>query len=293
MKRYLRRATLLLLLLPVSGCGLTSRQVASTQSFGTATSGIGKFSEAEFTGLRKGIIRMNAEFVAIDTSRTAKELLDDMAVVSAEKTAKRIAAAKALSGYGDLLVKLSAKDNSANIRKSADTFVTNAGIALKQGVSSSEQGAISQLLAGLGTLLVENRKADAVKKIVLQYEQPVNKLAGLLRDDFSLDGDGGYLAKYELAAKKLKNASTRLLRDGSRYRVLERARAAEALILSEDAIDHVQAVSVEAGAAVDNLRKANAELVRAIRQEEYSTDDIAVYARQVQNLANLYQVLVD
>ena len=76
----------------LSSCGLTANQIIKTQSFGTATANIGKLGEEEFVNIRKGIIEMNQELVAIDNTKMADSLVFDKPTY-AEPTAKRVAAA--------------------------------------------------------------------------------------------------------------------------------------------------------------------------------------------------------
>lgn len=63
----------------LAGCGLTSNQIAKTQSFGSATENIGKLGEKEFVNIRNGIIDMNKELIAIDHTKTADSLAFDRA----------------------------------------------------------------------------------------------------------------------------------------------------------------------------------------------------------------------
>jgi len=65
MKKVILELTCILVLAVITGCGLTSKQIVKSQSFGNATSNIGRFGEREFLNIRNGIITMNKELVAI------------------------------------------------------------------------------------------------------------------------------------------------------------------------------------------------------------------------------------
>ncbi len=291
MKNKLRLVSLLLLIVAVSGCGLTAKQVVKTQSFGTATSKIGKLGEEEFINIRNGIIEMNKELISIDNTKTASSLKFDRPT-SAEATVTRVAATKALKLYGELLVQLVTEDRTENLQIVANSLIDNTTAALNRDLTDGKKGALNKLIAGLGSFLIEKKKADAAKEIIPAYEQPVNELADLLSDDFSLDeGSLGFLKAYDTTAKRLKNASMKLINAGDRYSVLERDRAVYAFILSEKAISRATEISKKAKNVISNLKKANAELVKVIKDKEYSTDDIKVYAKQMQELLNMYQVL--
>lgn len=275
----------------LSGCGLTGNQIVKTQSFGTATANIGRIGEEEFINIRNGIIEMNTELVSLDNTKKANSLVLDKPVY-AEETSKRVAACKSLKLYGELLTKLVSEDRSENLQKTANALLDNTSAALDNELSDEKKGAVSKIIVGLGSFWVEKKKADAVKEIISVYQQPVAELADLLREDFSLDENSqGYLKAYERTATRLKNASMRLVNAGSKYTVLERECAVHAFVLSEKAISRSSELSSKAMTAIDGLKKANTELAKVMSNEQYSTDDIKHYARQIQELVNMYQVL--
>jgi hypothetical protein len=275
----------------LSGCGLTGNQIVKTQSFGTATANIGRIGEEEFINIRNGIIEMNTELLSIDNSKTSNSLVLDKPAY-AEDTSKRVAACKSLKLYGELLTQLVSKDRSANLQKSANALLDNTGAALGKELSDEKKGAINKIIVGLGSFWVDRKKADAAKEIILVYQQPVDELANLLREDFSLEENSlGYLKAYESTAKRLKNVAMRLVNAGSKYTLLERERAVHAFVLSEKAISRSNILSSKAMMSIDGLKKANTELATVMSNNQSSTDDIKNYARQIQGLVNIYQVL--
>lgn len=293
MKKIIRGLSYILLIGAITGCGLTNNQIVKTQSFGTATSNIGKFGEEEFVNIRNGIIEMNKELVSIDNTKMANSLKFDKPA-SAEATVTRVSASKALNLYGDLLVKLVSEDRSENLQKVANSLIDNTSIALKKEISDEKQDAINKLIVGLSSFLIEKKKADAAKEIIPAYQQTVNELAELLSEDFSLDdGALGFLKAYDTTAKRLKNASMLLVNAGDKYTVLERDRAVEALVMAEKAITRATEINKKANKTIAGLKKANAELVKVINDEKYSTDDIKAYAKQMQELVNMYQVITN
>lgn len=286
-----RLALYLSSILLLSACSLTEVQVVKTHTFGAATSEIGKFGESEFIHIRNGIIEMNKELVAIDNTKKAKSLQFDRPV-SAAATAKRVAAAKALKLYGELLVKLVDEDRKEGLKEAAGELVNNTSAALGNEFSEDKRGIVSDIIVGFGSFWVEAKKAKVAKSLILEYEKPVAKLADLMGEDFSLEsGTMGYLKAYETTARRLKNASIRLVNAGARYSVLERERAVNALVLAETAINHAQSINVSSTKVIANLKRANLELVGVMEGNEYSTDDVKSYAKQVQELVTMYQVL--
>ncbi|MDO8546032.1 MAG: hypothetical protein Q7R68_01600 [Nitrospirales bacterium] len=286
-----RAISCLSIIVLLSGCGLTSNQIVKIHSFGAATANIGKLGEEEFINIRNGIIEMNKELVSIDNTKKADSLAFDKPTF-AEPTSKRIAASKVLKLYGELLTKLVSEDRSEYLQKAANSLLDNTSAALGKDLSDEKKGAINEIIVGIGSFWVEKKKSDAAKEIISAYQQAVNELADLLGEDFSLDDDSlGYLKAYETVAKRLKNASMGLVNAGDKYSVLERDRAVHALVLAQMAITRSNELSSKAKKSIDGLKKANTELVKVINNQEYSTDDIKNYAKQIQELVNMYQVL--
>lgn len=234
---------------------------------------------------------MNKELVAIDNRKKASDFKFDRPA-SVEATVTRVSASKALRSYGDLLAKLVSEDRGDSLKKAASSLIENTSLALDEDISDESRTSLTNLIVGLGSFWVEKKKADAARKIIPAFEHPVNQLADLLANDFSLTaGALGYLKAYESTARRLKNASMRLVNAGNQYTVLERDRAVQALVLSGKALSRATEIDKRATRAIDGLKTANAELVKIINDESYITDDIESYAKQIQELVNVFQVL--
>lgn len=281
----------LLLLSLLTGCGLKTKQTMQMQTFGVATKNVGELSAQEFVTIRQGIIEMNKQLVIIDNSKTARDLkFDRPTTVTA--TVNRVAAAKALKSYGELLTQLATKGKTDNLQQVADSLAKNTSAALKADLSDEKEAALSKIIVGFGSFWVDRKKAKAAKEIIPLYEEPIDKLANLLTQDFSLGYDAlGFLQAYETVAKRLKNASIRVVNAGDDYSLLERERAVHALVTAEQAMSHAKEVSKQATKAIANLKKSNRELVQSIRTGKTSSKDIKNYAKQIEEMVSMFQVL--
>lgn len=292
MNIIIRISIFALVILTLCNCSsLTNEQIVKARAFGTATSDIGNLGEKEFVNIRDGIIEMNKELVIIDNTKAANSL-DFEKPTTAEATAERVAASKALKNYGELLVELVSDNQTQNLKTTANELINNTSSALGKELPNNTQDAVSNLIVGLGSFWVEHKKAESLKKIVVAYQNPVDKLADLMSKDFSIAPDSlGFLKAYLTTAKRLKNASIRLLNSGKKYSVLEREKAVQALVMSNIAIIRAKVIAENAGAAISSLKIANNELVKTIKEKKYSTNDIKSYAKQIQSFVNIYQVL--
>lgn len=288
-----RRTRLLALFLVIflSGCGLPKEQLVKVQEFGTATAAVGDFGEKEFVDIRNGIIDMNQELLTIDNSKTISNLPIEKPV-SVQDTAKRVAASKALKIYGSLLVKLSTKSDNKSLQQTASSLIVNTETALGDDMPDEKRDALAGAIAKVGSLWVAKKKSDALREIVLLYQARVERLVNLLEADFSIKEKAhGYLAAYMVTAERLENAAGKLLASGNSYSALERERAVHAIVISRSAKTHAGELSRSASNALDGLDRANLALAHAVNDSEYQHGDIDAYAKQVQELVNIVEVL--
>lgn len=291
MKKYIFVALSFTILL--TGCGLTRQEIKSTQSFGTATTQIGAFGEAEFVNIRNEIIEMNTHLIAIDNTKTSKNLVLDKPTYI-EPTAVRVSASKALMLYGELLVRLVTEDRSENLQKASTNLIDNTEAAIGSDFTEDQRNAISQLIVGLGSFWVDKKKADAAREIIPKFSDAVNDLADLLAKDFSIEpGAEGYLMAYKTTAQRLKTAAIKLVNSGSKYSVLERDRGVEAYVLAEKAIGNAKALNKKGKDAISALKKANTQLVNIVENQEYSLDDIKDFGKKIKVLSSVYDVITN
>ncbi len=292
MRKIVRILGYLILLSILSGCGLTKNQIVQIHAFGAATKSVGDLGENEFINIRNGVIEMRHERALIDDTKTANELIDFDKTVTVENTAVRVSASKALRLYGELLVKLVTEDRSENLQKVANSLIDNTAAALKEDISDEKKDAINKIIVGLGSFWVESKKADAVKGIILEYQQPVKDLAKLLNDDFSLNEDG-FLLSYDDEAGHLRNQAIKIVDSGNEYGRSEREQGVRALSMADKAKSRAKGIDEHANTVIDNLIKAHEELVDIMQNKKHRTQDIKAYVKQIQNLVNLSQVLAN
>lgn len=273
----------------LGGCGLARNQIAATHAFGNATATLGALGEEEFIGIRNGIIEMNAALLALDVAKTTANLSLE-GPTSMAATTERVAAARALKDYGELLQALATAEPEVGLQKAAQAFADSMESALGEDWSVEQRDAVQEIITGAGSLFLERKKASALRRIVPAYEKPVDSLAVLLAADFSLDEEG-FLQAYDITARRLKNAAIRVINSGSKYSLAEREPAVRAYRMAEMALARVAGLESRFVASIGTLREASRELAEAVKKRKYSREEIKDYAKQIRELADAYQVL--
>jgi hypothetical protein len=281
--------TIQLCVMVLGGCGLPRHQIVATHAFGNATATLGSLSEAEFIDIRQGIIDMNAALLTLDPAKTTANLTLD-APTSMPATARRVAAARALRKYGELLLALATADSERGLQKAAQAFRDSLDSIAGEEWTEEQRNAVQDIIEDAGSLLLERKKAVAVKRIVPAYEKPVDKFAALLAVDFSLDEEG-FLQAYEITARRLQNAAIRVINSGGKYSLADRESAVRAYRMADMALVRTAELEGRFTASISMLRKASRGLAEAIENRKYGREDIKHYAKQIRELVDAYQVL--
>jgi hypothetical protein len=279
----------LIVIVLLSGCGMTAMQKQQVSQFGSATEAMGTFAETQLVQIRQEVVQMNTEILILDSHQTTPKIDLDKPI-RPQATLERVAAAKALKSYGSLLNQLAMADRSEDIRKSAGDFVGNFNSALNQGMTDKQKEAATGVLVSLGNMWVEKAKKDSVKKIVDEYKDAVDKLTDLLAQDFLAEGEG-FLGGYTAVAGTLKNSAIGALTQGQHPGFLERERALQDYVIAEKAALKAAEIDKRAKIAIENLKKANNNLAKVISEDKYATDDIKSYAKSMKELATMVEII--
>jgi len=275
----------------LNACAMSATQIGNTQNFGLATEKIGSVSENEMIAIRAGIVEMNKALVILDRSKNSQNLDFDKPTFAAP-TAVRVSACKALRHYGDLLVHLASDDRALSIRKSAIMFMDNVNEATGETLTSSQESILSTIITGFGYYWTEKAKAEAVAKIVTEYEPVVDRLADLLMADFSLeDTDMGFLKAYQITAKRLQNSAMLIIDGGEEYDLLEREKAVQAYFMGQTALVRSKEIGATMTSSILELKKANHAMATSIAEHGYNIADFKEFGKQIQKVNTMQKVL--
>ena len=288
-------AIVLWVALAVCSCGITVQQKEAIDTFGEATAAVGAFCEEELAFIKQDVTEMNLYFAALDTAYTSRGIDTLGAFANEKNTAARIAAGNALRAYGEMLSELATGDQEEEIHDAADTFIRNASAALGAELAEDKHKAAASLLRTLAAKLEEWKRTEAIESIVPRARTVVDRLAEMLAVDFSLETgewrSRGYLFSYRDTAYRLRNKAQRVTDFGGAYPLPHRYIAVQAYHQAASAIARAALVEERCTPALEELLRANGELVHVIEDKDYSIADIKEYHRLVRELVGTIETL--
>ena len=282
----LRVSLFLSLLFLLSGCGLTGTQQQAAARFARASAGLGEFTAKEFSGLRELTIEMNTRDVVIDGEAKLTNLDESL---SPDAVSARISAATALSSYGQLLLSLVEETQGAELKAASDDFVGSFKRVSGKTLSDDQLEALGTLVQGIGGLLVEYKKAKAVKRIVKEAKPDVDKICDLLIADFNRTGLGVGQGVDVTITRLKADVDYALATPGVDHQ--RRLVAVEAFKLADDAKNRLNVLGSQAVKTLTTLKSANQQLASAMENDESSIADIQALGKQIKELADAARAL--
>ncbi len=308
MKKYVLVTTLSLL---VVGCGLTPVQKQQVSQFASATESISVSSQEQFKNTRDKMVEIERRRL-IMRNQTPPSDIDLDGGINVNGVATLVSTLDVLKSYGELLNKLASNDQSEALGKAATEFsssfeslrqLDSKGYTLPEEKKDAFEGAVKIV----GSWFVEEKKKKSLIKVVKAYSPEVSNLAELLVNDLVLKGSSLCLAKedrntsniktgvidhYCTSAKALRKASIDVLK-GTGYSFSEREFAYNSFVVSDSAIEEVGLLSKSGGKVIEKFKKANAELLKSVETEKFTSEKIKSYSGQVKELNTLIGVLTN
>ncbi len=286
MKRHHPLMLVVSSVLALSACTLTTTQREAAGRFGNATSQIGSFVATELPQLRSTTIQMNQNSVAIRGMAKPKDL---DGAFDPDTVETRVAAAEALTSYGQLLSALVEDTQEDELRRASHNFTTSFQQASGNKLSDKQLDGLGEIVQAIGRWFVEHKKAQAVKAIVPTAKDSVDAICDNLIKDFSPDG----LALgqgMKAAITRLKSDTDIALADPNAS-FGDRQIAIEGRHLADQADARLNLVGARAVSTLRALKQANAELAAAVKDGNRSINDIKALGGEIKGLANAVKAL--
>ena len=266
-----------------SGClGLTASQKAAIAEFSRATAAVGETTQTELTEMRERMIRTNQERLIL---RGPSRDLDVASALDGTLTVGNVsvvvAAATALQGYGEMLEALVEDTQTKELHGAAEKFVTSLKQVPNVSLSPGASDAISAAIVLGGQVLIDAKKARAIKAIVPETRPAIDQICDTLTRDFDYK-TAGLAADLGAATEALHGAASAAFQDtprGGDAAVAQAAIFARAVSLAslQYAIQgrtRRQEVLARISAAAAAIKKANAALADALEHDRWTLEDV-------------------
>lgn len=286
----------ILLIVCLTGCGLTKAQKSGISTFGQATMTLGNASKDQFQGGRENVIQMNRQRLAIEkkvlppkkpdgtsTDRSFyAQFLNLDAGLDPINIGRRINAVEMLTRYGKLLVAFSSETQEKELTDAASKFTDSVKEFPNNPLSAEEISGLGQVVVMAGKMWVEREKKEALKKIIPTVSPMITKVCDALENDFDLTKKG-VAADIFNTQDRLANEAIAGLKsaDGS---IGDRLLLIDGFSFADQNMVSIETVSGKILKAIGTLRKANKELTSLIENENISIEDIKAFADDAKDL---------
>lgn len=294
--RLLSVAVLSFLVVFLPGCGLNVVQRKAVNEFGNATSKIGALASEEIVNMRNETIKMNVDRIILggyEKDFPGPANLDE--ALTPENCRIVLQAVEALQAYGEGLVSLVNATQKDELEKATGKLMSSMETLPEeyQKVSKEQRDAIAKMLQAGGSLIIENLKKDAVGRIVPIYQPQIDDLADHLKDTFDKTVTGSFANAFLTTYSNGLEVADRYLKKECRD-ISCRALAMRNLrdVMANRA--RTETVMQKVSQALQNLKKANAAMVEAVKDGGFNTlseDDIQEYADSAKILYDAAKVL--
>ena len=284
MKITHRTCLVMLFAFASAGCALTSTQREATSRFAQASMEIGDFTSNEFSHFRSATIDMNTTSIAINGHAKADNL---DGAFNPDDTIERVKAAQALSSYGKLLLSLVNDTQAAELKQASNNFVDSFKSISNKKMTNSQLEVLGQSVQAIGSILVEAKKAAAVKTIVPAVTNDVNTSCDLLINDLT-PSTSQLATGFDATIRQLTQDSDSFLEKPDKS-YTDRLIASDGRRKAQEENDHLAQISSQAVKTLSALKAANAQLVNALNDDSLSIADIKTLGKE----ANTLKVAID
>jgi hypothetical protein len=284
-----RLLLMLIAIIALSGCGLTVQQKKLLTQYSSAASAVGAQSSTEFKTMQDMVVQANKYNIVINGMETYAPLNALQGDLSDTNMYLRIAAAKALQNYGDLLGQLIGRVENEKLRKASDNMIKGAEKINANAISKDVEKGVQAAVMAVGRFSLEKKKAKAVRKVVLGYKDVIDGLCNALIIDFSADA-GGVRQNATAVLEETKMSADEILR-APKLSISDRDVAMNAESFSSSALYQIRDQGELIAKQAAKIRQINNNLVKAFQNG--SPNNFAELKEEVQGLVEITKELTE
>lgn len=271
------------LLLGLSACGLSSVQRDAATQFSRAAAAFGESVSTQMAEIRSTAVDLHMHAVALNPSKIKERDKIDGAF-DPQRVGVRIQAAKVLQNYGELLLALIEETQEKELESAAGRF-TQSLRGLDPGqikISEGQLEAIGKIVTTIGGLFVEHKKKEVLATIVPKAHDQITAIGALFGDEF--DPKNGPIAKnFDAMSLRTVSYSDAIL-DSQGSSLTDRSIAAYAHRKGIESSRKANTIFPSMAGAATGVTKAHEQLVKALDEKAYSTEDLVTFTKKVEDL---------
>lgn len=297
MVKSLRTLLVLSALFALSACGLNKEQREGIAAFGKATEGLGAAVSEALTASRDDMRDLSYANLATmrlsnaaTQSRFARYLERPDGIFSgvdgAKRLADRIRAAEVLSTYGTLLASLASDTRKTEIEAAASDL-KGALKALPSDIKmldDSDLDIFGEAVVAFGSLIVDQKKAQAIRRIVPNADEAIGKLADLLAREFHSPDSGdrqSISSQLDVIIFDATTFSEDALKDPSGLRLADRRVVADTLRRARSADARMKAGFPPLVDALQKARDAHTKIAEGLKTDKVDQAAIRAFSDAV------------
>jgi hypothetical protein len=207
--------------------------------------------------------------------------------LTVERTEVRVRACKSLARYGAALKALIGSKDREEIQTATAGLLSSLNAVDGVSISDKEAGAITQAVATVGGLFIENNRKRAVKQVVPAMHGPLSQMLAAMRASFATYGESGSLrwsAGHAAVVSDLRDAQTNI--SGV---TADQQRRADALAAAKE--ERFKIASKEIGDSVETVLAAHLDLKNVLVSDEVTIESLQGFMAEIEQLVQTYEIL--
>jgi hypothetical protein len=271
---------ILFLILLIFNCTLTKEQSRSIQTFAHTSQIFGKELEEEIIYLRNKTIDLNKKRLILETKlNTNREKALNIEGAFEAKTIKlRLLAIDVLLRYANLLLSLNSNDDEIEFKNNLKEL----GVSIQEFKGDKSKNPYLELIQEISVGIIQTKKKEITKKVLLKSKETVQALIDLLENDFDPE-KGKFSLSFKLQCKNHLVFSESELAGKS---IKDKIKSELISLQTESELNEKRRLEIhsELMQSLKLFRETNLKLIDSFENEKYSLEELIYFSNQIKKL---------